>query len=360
MAGLPMNDRERFLNCMAGKPVDHFPRRPQGFWPATIKRWRGEGLPEGVSPHDYFGFEPWGYLPVDLTLRPGFEREVIDDDGAFVTYRSEKGIVQKERKEDPDLSMPEWIDFPIKSRADFEALKPRYDPGDPGRLPADWPARVEGWANREEVLGLDLYNGLYMTLREWLGPEDLLYAFIDEPEWIDEMLGFYTDFLMAALEGPLSDVRVDSVSFSEDIAYKAGPFISPEMFRRFFGPCYARLAAFFKGKGVDYFVVDSDGFAEPLIPALLEAGVCGVHPCERAAGMDVLALRERHGPRLRLWCGIDKRALTQGREAIDAELGRVAPLIADGGYIPQIDHSVPPNVAFEDFCYYWEKLKGLG
>jgi uroporphyrinogen decarboxylase len=346
---------------MAYQAVDHFPYRPQGFWNATIQRWRTEGLPEDARPHDYFGFEKWIYLPLDLTLRPKFEREVLREDNETEVVRSEKGIVQKEFKKNAELSMPEWIEFPVKSRRDWQEMSRRYPTSLDGRVPGNWAELVAGWKTREEVLGLDLYNGFYMTLREWLGPEDLLYAFIDEPAWIEEMLEFYADFLIQTIEPVLREVEVDFVSFSEDMAYKGGPFVSPEMFRRFFAPQYARVSELFRKYGIDWFVIDSDGNPEPLIPALLESGVRGIHPCECAAGMDVVELRRKYGRDLRLWCGIDKRVLTQDRAAIKAELERkVPPMLDDGGYIPQIDHSVPPNVPFENFCYYWEELKRLG
>ena len=72
--------------------------------------------------------------------------------------------------------------------------------------------------------------------------------------------------------------------------------------------------------------------------------------------MDVLSMRRRYGRHLRLWGGVDKRALAHGPAAIDAELERVRPLIADGGYIPHTDHSIPPDVSYADFLYYTRRI----
>ncbi len=66
---------------------------------------------------------------------------------------------------------------------------------------------------------------------------------------------------------------------------------------------------------------------------------------------------KKYGKGLRLWGGVDKRALAHGRAAIDAELTRLRPLIAEGGYIPHTDHSIPPDVAFADFVYYMKRLE---
>jgi uroporphyrinogen decarboxylase len=125
-------------------------------------------------------------------------------------------------------------------------------------------------------------------------------------------------------------------------------------------PCYRRLSELFHSNGVETFVVDSDGNPSLLIPGLLESGIQGIHPCEVAAGMDVLELRRQYKQELLLWCGIDKRVLARDRESIRKEvLSKVPPMIDAGGYIPQIDHSVPPDVPFDNFCYYWDLVRQI-
>jgi uroporphyrinogen decarboxylase len=91
----------------------------------------------------------------------------------------------------------------------------------------------------------------------------------------------------------------------------------------------------------------------------IEGGVTGFYPVERAAGMDVAELRHRYGRNLRLIGGIDKRAMAAGPAAIDAELLQVAPVVADGGYIPWCDHLVPPDVPFVHYMYYVNRMKEM-
>jgi hypothetical protein len=57
--------------------------------------------------------------------------------------------------------------------------------------------------------------------------------------------------------------------------------------------------------------------------------------------------------------GIDKRALAAGGDAMRAELMRVAPLIAEGGYVPGCDHGVPPDVSWQNFVEYARLLAQL-
>jgi hypothetical protein len=73
----------------------------------------------------------------------------------------------------------------------------------------------------------------------------------------------------------------------------------------------------------------------------------------------VLAVRRKYGKDLRIWGGVDKRALAEDPVAIEAELSRLRPLIQEGGYIPHTDHSCPPDISFENYAYYMRRLKEI-
>jgi uroporphyrinogen decarboxylase len=75
--------------------------------------------------------------------------------------------------------------------------------------------------------------------------------------------------------------------------------------------------------------------------------------------MDVVEVRKAF-PNLGMVGGIDKRALVEGKEAIDRELERRVPFMLEhGGFIPTIDHMVSRDVSFENFKYYREKLNQM-
>jgi hypothetical protein len=111
---------------------------------------------------------------------------------------------------------------------------------------------------------------------------------------------------------------------------------------------------------VRYVIVDTDGNSEPLLPQLIEAGVDAIWPMERAAdSQDPNFLRRKYGKQLRLWGGVDKRELTKDKQAIDDHLRTLAPLVEQGGYIPTIDHTVPPDISLENFLYYMQRKLDL-
>ena len=88
-------------------------------------------------------------------------------------------------------------------------------------------------------------------------------------------------------------------------------------------------------------------------------GVTGTRPMEVAVGMEVVEVRKAF-PRLQIVGGIDKRILACDKNAIDAELTRkIPPLVSGGGYIPCCDHSVPPDVSWENFSHYRKRVTEL-
>ena len=144
------------------------------------------------------------------------------------------------------------------------------------------------------------------------------------------------------------------------MAGKGGPLMGPEQFREFILPHYKRFVGFLKSNGVKIVLVDTDGDHRALIPAMLEAGVDGFGPIERAAGMDPVAVRKEYGRSLCMVGGVDKREIAKGPKAIDAELARsVVPIIEQGGFIPCIDHAVQPDVSLDDFRYYLDAKRRI-
>ena len=103
--------------------------------------------------------------------------------------------------------------------------------------------------------------------------------------------------------------------------------------------------------------LDSDGNTEVLLPLMIEAGINCHWPLEVAAGMDPIKIHQKYGKNLALAGGIDKRELAKGKEAIRKEIERK--IGRDGGYIPSVDHTIPPDVSLENFLYYEELKRGI-
>jgi uroporphyrinogen decarboxylase len=138
------------------------------------------------------------------------------------------------------------------------------------------------------------------------------------------------------------------------MASKNGPFVSPEQFRRFFLPAYARVMDEARKRGCTLSIVDCDGDPGVLVPLWLDAGVNIMFPLEVMAGVDPLAWRRKYGKKLLLKGGINKEAIAAGGTEIAREMERIKPLLDQGGYVPHLDHLVPPNVSYGNFLAYLE------
>ena len=124
-------------------------------------------------------------------------------------------------------------------------------------------------------------------------------------------------------------------------------------------PYYRELIGFSREFSDYRFLLDSDGDVTTLVPLFVDVGVDGVLPFEVAAGMDISKVAEQH-PNFIISASIDKREIAKDRKAIDRELEkRLSYMFERGGYLPSMDHHVPPDLSYEDFKYYLKKVQVL-
>jgi uroporphyrinogen decarboxylase len=381
-----MNTRERFANSLLFQPVDRpFHWETLGMWPETLDRWFAEGLDPGLAqPRP----EDWGALRSDMYLRvlvrgfgldrvdylrgavisgytespflPEFDLLELENDGEKRLIQDHDGILKREFVRYGTSSMPQYVRYPVKTRADFHALLPRLDPSHPQRLCADWAQTCTAYARRDFPVGLTIC-GAYGHPRNLLGVEGLSEAYYDQPALLREILEHWTDFYCRLAERVWQGVQFDFVLIWEDMAYKNGPLISPRMVREFMLPYYRRFIEHVRGLGCRIIIVDSDGDVRLLAPLFLSAGVNAMLPFEVQAGMDVREFRRQYGRDLALIGGLDKRCLAESPAAVEDELrGRMLPLLRSGGYIPALDHTVPPNVSLDQFHAYLDLIRRIG
>jgi len=349
--------------------ADRYPFWELGIWGQTYERWLREGLDENDLKGDWFRGEPRfarldrrDFIPLDLGPIPGFERTIEEND-RYIIFRDRQGRIRKALKEgtarDTRASMDTYIDFFVKNREDFHEMKKHFDPCNPNRYPKNWEDLKKKWQERGYPLYLTEncgFGGLYWNLREMMGTERLSIAFHRKPELIHEILDFMVDFLSDATEKALNEVEVDAFIFNEDFAYKTAPLISPGIYRKFFLPRHERIIRHLRQHGVKVIELDSDGNTQVLIPFFIEAGIDCHWPLEASADMNPVRIRKEYGEKLALYGGIDKKELAKDKKAIQREVRRkILPMIElGGGYIPTVDHTIPPDVPLENFLYYIE------
>jgi len=377
-----LDKRERYLETiMFGNP-DKVPLGVGGVRPLTKKAWIEQGLPEDGDVVKYLGFGhcttgsrsfvtypsegfKWAPSPtaVNLGPKPPFDHRLLESDERHRIWVDSLGITQRGFQEDwkdgwMGFATRVFMDFPVKTWEDFEDIRERYDAEDPERYPDNWDEIAEGFRDRDYPVTLTIRGPFWWT-RDMTGLKKIATGIYREPEFIRELMNFCAEFQIGVLERALRDVEVDSVTLNEDMGYKNGPMIGPDAVMKFMGESYKMISDFFRSHGVKVIMIDSDGYCEPLIPVWQKLGINGVLPNEVMAGMDVVKLGERF-PELVLVGGIDKTRLARGKEAIDKEvLYKVPPLIERGGYIPGVDHAVPPDISMENYAYFVSLLREL-
>jgi hypothetical protein len=354
--------RERYLRCMRFQPVDRVPLMEMGVLDETFARWHAEGLPRWVTDlrhlEDYLQLDrSWNcnWLPIHDSIYPPFEPRVLEETGDEQIISDQLGVVYRQRKH--HKTIPHYLRFPVEREADYEALRRRLDGTDAWRYPPDFDDELRWRCERGEIIGVS-FPAFFGFPRELMGFENLCVAFCEQPALVRRMIADRLQFAKDLYARVLATGRLNFVQIWEDMAYKAGPMISPRMAREFLLPAYAELVSFFRAGGVELIMVDSDGDMRQLLPIWLEAGVDGAHPCEIAANCDPLEIRRRH-PRIRLNGGMDKRVIATGRDGVDAELRRVLPLAREGAYVPSIDHFVPSDISYDTYLYYVERRREL-
>lgn len=366
-----MNARQRFfITTHFGKP-DRVPNEDFGYWDDTLERWYTEGLPKGVDVENHLCLDPrrenylltnlyLGAFPEKETKRPIYigplplRHEVLHEDANTVTLIDVWGIKKRVKKSMPTI--PQFLEFPVKTMEDFRLLRKKLEPDDPERFTKNWSKLIREYRLRDHVLGIQ-FAGFFGHPRNLMGLENLSIAYYRNPELVHAIQDHWCDFCTEISRRVLESVELDFVQFWEDMAYNKGSLVSPSIFRKFMTPYYKKLTRFFKENGVDVIMVDCDGDVNDLIPLFMESGVNGIYPLEVRCNVDPVALRRKYGKTLILAGGIDKFALVKGPEAIDEELNSKIPvLVPQGGYIPTVDHRVPPDVSFSNYHYY-VKLK---
>jgi uroporphyrinogen decarboxylase len=366
-----MNTRDRFTATMHYQPRDRAPIADFGFWDETIPIWHEQGLPEDVffssdssNTVDFFGMD-FGIdsvgIEVESGLCPEFQERILEDHGNRILLRQSDGvIVERDRFMS---SIPKPISHTLTDRDSWRKhFVPRLDPETPERFPADWETRVQRWKDpqRERILALP-GGSLYGWLRNWMGLEKLSLTVYDDPAFFDEMITTVADCILGVLEKAFaSGVQFDACGMWEDMAYNAGPLLSPKHFKKYMAPHYCRITDLCRRHGVDVIWVDCDGKIDLLLPLWLEAGVNCMFPLEVGTwGADPIQFRRQYGKELLMMGGFDKHILAQSTEAIEREVLRLAPLVEEGGFIGFCDHRVPPDVPYQNYLFYLEKVREI-
>lgn len=365
------SDRENYRRFCARDADARVPNMDHGPLMSAYERWLGEGLNPALDPRRYdewcdaFGLDRYYCcVSVSVSKPPLFEEQVLAETDTTVTRRMGDGSINQDNK-GSHKTIPHEIRPAVTQRDEWERLKAWLDVD--GSLPAPDTPAVAPILESARTADVPVRVGIGSMLgapRNWLGFEPFAMLPYDDPDWFGDMIETMCRSAERQVRyfGELG-IPIECLHFWEDICFKNGPIISPDFFREHALPRYRRVADLAASFGYTQISVDSDGDIRALLPLWMEGGVNLFWPLEAQAGMDVNELQNQY-PTEGVWMGnIHKHMLTGGEKAIAAELRRLQPAVARGGYLPTLDHCCPADVSFENYLTYLRlrrEILGLG
>jgi len=347
-----VTSRERVLAACAHRAPDRIPRF-DGFWQFP-DAWRGRFGPA----EELTDIEIWVPEEGTFPTRAGRLREV---DG-WVYEVSSWGATQRSRagtffSETVEVPIPVGVD-PDSVVFDPPELEARFLRGcaSVGEA-AELLARAKG---RHCVFGKT--GGPYLRSTFVRGEEQFLMDMAADPPFaraLAEKVGRH----LAAVgceEIRRWSLQDTGIFIYDDMAHNLGPMFGPETFERVLLPAYREMISAYRSSGARHVFLHSDGDIRPILDMLVDAGVEGLNPLERRAGMAIEEIRKRY-PRLVLTGGMcNTRTLVEGPVAkVRDEARRIIDLGRNGGIVIGT-HSVSPEIPIEHFAAYVEECERYG
>ena len=383
--------RERFRAVMSFEPGVRTLKWEFGYWVAAMERWYTEGLmrsplspplgfPEGAGVigealpwpfpmnnlryrdndvHDFCHLDPGVVrIPINWRMCPQFPLEVLEEDETTKLIINEDGGKMRVKKE--SSSLPHVLDGPVKDRDTWNTiLEERFNTDNIAkRFPPRWNEQAMTFQERDYPFCV-LTDGFFSLSRELFCIQEQVTRYYTEPDLMHDICKQQVKVYLATFEELFSKVDLDYVVMWEDMAFNTGPLVSPDIFKEFMTPYYKQVTDYLKQMGVTSITVDTDGNCWKLIEEFIKGGVTGLYPFEVNADMDIVEVRKQF-PTLQIQGGLDKLEVSKGKAETDAELEKKVPFMLEhGGFIPYMDHLVPPEVSWENYVYYRERLNEM-
>ena len=203
-------------------------------------------------------------------------------------------------------------------------------------------------AREKGLLPMSLMStGVFEQLHFLMGFEDTLMNFLLEPEAMHELIGAIGEYRLQYAKLIVEHGAADIVLSHDDWGTKRSLFISPDLWRAFIKPQFARLYGYFRDNGI-LVMHHADSFLEPIVEDMAEIGIDiwqGALPEN-----DIPGILQKLGGRMTLMGGIDV-AVADRPDSTEGEVRRETRRACEtygpcGHFIPAATYGGPDDVIF--------------
>ncbi len=278
------------------------------------------------------------YVPIYTMMGPGHNGEqptAMCGHNIFNTThfspgggRDMWGVKYVPAEEANGASLPEPNNFMLKNIRDWRDVV--KNPEVPSGL--DWDKIAEdalamGKIDREQTaVMLPCDFSPFQQLMAFMGFNEGLCAMYEEPEEVEALYDYITEFLLPITEKALDAYKPDIFYILDDSAAKLNPFISVEMYQKLLKPVYKRFAKLANDRGIPIQFHNCGRF-EDFMDDMVDFGVRITDPVQRTNDLD--AMKENYKGRVALagcwefdipesWPIVDEEEIRQSvRDVID-------------------------------------------
>ncbi|AOQ23636.1 hypothetical protein MTAT_12180 [Moorella thermoacetica] len=161
----------------------------------------------------------------------------------------------------------------------------------------------------------------------------------------------------------LIELGVDMLWTGDDVGMQTGMMISPELWREFLKPRYAKLYSEFKQLNPNIKIAyHSDGNCEAILDEMYEIGLDVINPIQPKA-MNPSYIKRRYGKKLAMWGTLDiQEILPFGSTAdVRTEVKRLIDECAPGGgFILAPAHNIQADTPVENILAFYQAAREFG
>jgi uroporphyrinogen decarboxylase len=253
----------------------------------------------------------------------------------------------------------EIIEHPLEDKTRLDSYK-IPDPEEPGQY--EHGRQIIQKYGRDYWIFACIACSMFESSFGLRGLDNLLMDMVEDKDFVHALFDKVMQYPLVAGR-KLIEMGIDMLWTGDDVGTQRGLIMSPETWREFMKPRFAKLFSEFRKLNPNVKIAyHSCGNCEAILDEMVEIGLDIINPIQPAC-MNPEYIKKRYGKKLVLWGGVDiQNLLPFGTKAeIDAYVKK---LIADcgvgGGFIISPAHNVQGDTSIENILQFYKAAREFG